>query len=227
MTQAKQERKHWLVEHRSGTAQELLLEAGEDSMARRVSFLHVVKPALVLGSAQSATGFDSEALYRAGIDLVRRRSGGGGVLLVPDQTLWVDVSIDRSDSLWREDVGAAFQWLGQVWVEVCKTLGLDAVAYEGKLQSTRWSDLICFAGVGSGEVLIGGRKAVGMSQRRGRAGAKFQCAVLKRWEPESLLSLLAIDEGQRSEALRDLCDAAVGIGFEDDVIEGALVEALP
>ena len=42
---------------------------------------------------------------------------------------------------------------------------------------TGWCPLVCFAGVGPGEVLAGGRKLVGISQRRTRAGARFQCAV--------------------------------------------------
>ncbi len=55
----------------------------------------------------------------------------------------------------------------------------------------------CFAGLGPGEVTIGGRKAVGISQRRTRAGARFQCVAYERWDPGPLAALL---RGCRPEA---------------------------
>ncbi len=54
-----------------------------------------------------------------------------------------------------------------------------------------WSDRVCFAGVGPGEVLYDGTKLVGVSQRRTRSGARFQCVLLHRWRPERLIGLLA------------------------------------
>jgi hypothetical protein len=56
---------------------------------------------------------------------------------------------------------------------------------------TAWSRLVCFAGIGPGEVLVGGRKAVGISHRRTRAGARFQCVAHRRWPGEELVALLA------------------------------------
>ena len=40
--------------------------------------------------------------------------------------------------------------------------------------TTPWSDLVCFAGLGPGEVLLDGRKLVGLSQRRTRNGVRIQ-----------------------------------------------------
>ncbi len=55
----------------------------------------------------------------------------------------------------------------------------------------RWAELVCFAGIGPGEVLLGGRKLVGISQRRTRNGSRFQCMVHTRWSPDVLVDLLA------------------------------------
>ena len=49
--------------------------------------------------------------------------------------------------------------------------------------ATAWSKLVCFAGLGPGEVTVAGAKVVGMGQRRTRAGALFQCAALLEWAP--------------------------------------------
>jgi lipoate-protein ligase A len=55
---------------------------------------------------------------------------------------------------------------------------------------TRWSSLVCFSGLGPGEVHADGRKVVGISQRRTRRWARFQCAAYLHWDPAALVSLL-------------------------------------
>ena len=52
-------------------------------------------PALVLGSTQRARSSTHAACAAAGIEVVRRRSGGGAVLVEPGRVLWVDVLAAR------------------------------------------------------------------------------------------------------------------------------------
>ena len=56
-----------------------------------------------------------------------------------------------------------------------------------------WCPLVCFAGIGPGEVLLDGVKLVGISQRRSRPGSRFQCAVHTAWRPAALVALLRDD----------------------------------
>ena len=109
--------------------------------------------------------------------VVRRRSGGGGVLLVPGQVLWVDLLVPRADPWWSDDVGRAAHPIGELWAVALARLGLDAEVHRGPMGASAWSPVLCFAGLGPGEVTVGGRKVVGVAQRRTRAGACFQCAV--------------------------------------------------
>jgi hypothetical protein len=51
---------------------------------------------------------------------------------------------------------------------------------------------VCFAGLGPGEVTVDGRKAVGIAQRRTRAGSLFQCAVPLRWDGARLARALVL-----------------------------------
>jgi lipoate-protein ligase A len=75
-----------------------------------------------------------------------------------------------------------------------------------------WSIRVCFAGTGPGEVTLDGRKVVGISQRRTRQGALFQCAVIVSWDPAGLLDVLALEADERDAGAADLADVALGVG---------------
>ena len=102
---------------------------------------------------------------------MRRRSGGGAVLVGPGQAVWIDVVVPAGDPLWADDVGRAGWWLGEVWAAALAAAGLPGgEVWRGAQVRSAWSDRVCFAGLGAGEVTVGGRKVVGISQRRTRAG---------------------------------------------------------
>lgn len=164
---------------------------------RHLWWFEVDRPAVVLGSSQSETTVDLAACEAAGMQVVRRRSGGGAVMLLPHEVMWLDVIIDRDDARWDDDVGRAMWWIGEAWIQALTELGVGAggtgplaVHREG-LVSNPWSRLVCFAGLGPGEVTLNGHKLVGISQRRTRGVARFQCAVYRQWRPEVLINVLA------------------------------------
>ncbi|MDQ1492944.1 MAG: lipoate---protein ligase [Actinomycetota bacterium] len=206
---------------------------GERSAARPVGersvvVLDVVRPTLVLGSSQKDDVVDWDRVRERGAEVVRRRSGGSAVLVEPGAAVWVDVTIPAGDPRWDHDVGRAFHWLGAVWAEVLDAglpAGRAARWHDGPMQRTPWSASVCFAGLGPGEITVDGRKVVGMSQRRTREAALFQCCAALRWEPERLLDLLALDDAARALGAAELADVAAGIGRDVDLV-GGLVDAL-
>ena len=148
------------------------------------------RSAIVLGSSQPAEHVVPVACALAGIDIVRRRSGGGAVLLQPGDALWVDVLIPSGHPRWTADINSSAWWLGEAWQRALRTVGVDGTTvHRGPMIRTPWSGHLCFAGVGGGEVLLGGRKVVGISQRRTRAGARFQCALYHVWRPDAHVGL--------------------------------------
>lgn len=181
-------------------------------------------PALVLGSTQRPEVVAPDA----SIEVVRRRSGGGAVLVVPGAQLWVDVLLPADDPRWEADVGRSFLWLGDAWVAALTSLGLTVRRHDGPMVTTRWSPLICFAGLGPGEVVDAeGRKLVGISQRRTRSGARFQCSVaLRPWDPQPIVALLALSEIEQAEAVADLTDVVGHVPFEHDVVLEAFLRQL-
>lgn len=217
----------WVVNRAKGRAGDFHARALVEPVERSLSVLDVERQALVLGSTQPEDHVDRAAVAVAGIDLVRRRSGGGAVLLVPGSALWVDVVVPRADPCWCDDVGRATHWLGGVWQSALADLGVAATVHTGALMSTPWSALVCFAGLGPGEVSAGGRKLVGISQRRTRAGARFQCVVHRHWDPAPLLALLALDHEERARATTGLTGVATGLDRPTAEVVEALVAHMP
>ena len=160
---------------------------GRDLPAERsVWNVDITSPAIVLGSRQTETELDLVACANENVEIVRRRSGGGMVLLSPGKQVWLDVVIPKNDRLWIDDVGRASWWLGDVWLGVIKslapTVALTAHVHQQNLATGEYGDLVCFSGVGLGEVVMpdtAGRpaKIVGISQRRTQEAARFQCTM--------------------------------------------------
>ncbi len=210
----------WRVDTRRASAAELHASDPEPGGGRAVWRLEVDAAALVLGSTQPDDVVDRRAADELEVAIARRRSGGGAVALVPGEALWVDVVVPAGDALWDDDVGRSFHWLGRCWADALRTLGLDDVAvHEGVSCQTTVGRLVCFGGLGSGEVTVGGHKAVGLSQRRTREFARFQCVVHTRWRPELYRRLLApaLAQGDHAASLDSLSVATVPAGALDDL----------
>jgi lipoate-protein ligase A len=223
----------WRIEHRRGPAGVLHAEGaslvdstgpGSDRPLERViRVLSADRPAVVLGSAQPETDVDRVRAEASGTEVARRRSGGGAVLVGPDQVMWIDVVVPAGDPLWQVDVGRAGWWLGDCWAAaVTDVTGREADPWRGGLVRTGWSSRVCFAGLGPGEVTVAGAKVVGVSQRRTRRGALLQSAALLQWRPADLLDVLALSDQDRRGGPGELAGVAAGLG----PVGPALLEAL-
>ncbi len=203
----------WTVEERFGRAADLFIARSWERVdSPTVRVLKVSAPTIVLGSSQSLDVVDVEACTAEGVEVVRRRSGGGAVWL-DDDMVWVDVFVPAGHHRWDADIGRSMWWLGEAWAEALSSSGVaDAIVHREAILRTRWSSLVCFAGVGAGEVVVDGRKVVGISQRRTRVGALFQCGVLRRWEPTDFIAFLRVDGGPARNVIGAALES-VGLGI--------------
>jgi lipoate---protein ligase len=214
----------WEVSHSRASAAEHHGRVVPEGAGRLLWVHEVTRPALVLGSTQDESVVDLGLARALGVEVVRRRSGGGAVLLIPGEVAWLDVVVPAGDPLWDEDVGRSFQWLGHVWQRALVDVGIGGTTvHAGALHCGVWGRLICFAAVGPGELTLAERKVVGISQRRTRTAARFQCAVYRRWDPELLAQLLRLD----ADAARALRAVAVGVGAHPREIVAAFSAHLP
>lgn len=195
---------------------------------RAVVARRVARPTLVLGSTQDLSVVDRRAVADRGVEILRRRSGGGAVLVRPGSALWLDAWVPRDDPLWEDDVRRSAQWVGRWWATA---LELDAAAvHSGPPVDAGWSRLLCFAGVGPGEVVVGQRKLVGVAQWRGREGALAQSLAYLAVDWDEVAGLLRLGRdhdavvavlARRTASLADL-----GMGDAETMIR-RLAAALP
>jgi lipoate-protein ligase A len=216
----------WRVERWSGDLATFLERSWPQPVAPTVSVVRVDRPALVLGSTQPPDVVDGGRAEEAGVEVLRRHSGGGAVLLHPGRVAWVDVFIPAGDDLWNPDLVRSFAWLGQVWVDALADLGVAARMKERPGDRGRWQTLACFASTGAGEVTVAGRKVVGISQRRSRLGSRFQCAALLGWDAARTAALLALAPADQRRLAGYLLEAAAGLGRSVDEVEDAVLARL-
>lgn len=233
----------WFVERRTGDAASL--HAAPIDPRRTVRIHSVDRPAIVLGSTQDRSDVDEPTARRLGVDVVRRRSGGGAVYLAPGSQVWMDVVVPSDDPLHEDDVERAAWWVGDWWAAALAGLAgrvagpgddpsaSDAfVVHRSPLGDRAAGRIACFAALGPGEVAIEAdgttMKLVGISQRRTRQAARFQTVAHTRWDAGDLLGLLAPAAAAQVDAPLRNRVAPVGGGTVDaERLLDVLLRTLP
>jgi len=198
--------------------------------------------ALVLGKGQADSDVDRAAAVAGDVEITRRSGGGGAVLVAPGAQVWLEIWVPRADPLWDDDIVVGAQWVGDTWVRALASLGArDLEVHAGRATHTAWSDVVCFAGIGPGEVLAAGRKVVGVSQRRTKEGARIHTVAPLHWDDEAIALLVGGGRAMGTGTDRDaaaLATVATGLDLVvGDVVgpgvsvvravEAALASALP
>ncbi len=166
-------------------------------------------PAVSIGYAQPLAAVDRDACRRAGVDVVRRITGGRAVLHEDEVTY----SVAALEGALPGGVLATYRLLAGALVTGLRLLGVEAevvasaacapLAGTGRASGAgrTASPLPCFAAPGRYEIAAGGRKLVGSAQAR-RGGALLQHGSLPlTFRPERLLALLGMgDAGSEGDA---------------------------
>jgi lipoate---protein ligase len=174
-------------------------------------------PTIILGAGQQASGVDLEACKVAGVRVIKRNSGGASVYADPS-LLGLDVALPPLHPLLGEDVVESYRWLGEVWLHALDFLGIagNLVSIDESRAQRRTSApeeailrLACFGTLSPYEVVVDGRKLVGLSQVRRTGRALFQSGVYLTFRAEPLSELLVAAD--RVTAVRTLERVATGL----------------
>lgn len=173
------------------------------------------RPTLSLGYAQRAADFDPAMLAAAGVDLVRRPTGGRAVLHAGDLTYAV-VASGLPGS-----VSASYRLIADALVHGLAGLGLAPAVVPGQARPGR--SAACFASATRADLAIDGRKVVGSAQLR-RGGAVLQHGTIYLERPAALAARLLPDETDVAD-LAALLGAAPTFEVVRDAIAGGIAAA--
>jgi lipoate-protein ligase A len=119
-------------------------------------------PTLSLGRNQRARGlYDEEGLRRAGVDVVRRPTGGRALLHHREITYSVAAPVPEGESM-----PVAFSRINALLRTALLALGVEVAEAVPAGRARSPTPLPCFAEPAAGELVLGGRKLVGSAQWR-------------------------------------------------------------
>lgn len=192
-----------------------LLASAAETGAPATAWTVADPPALVLGRSARDPLIDREACRAEGVDVVRRASGGGPLLWDAD-LLGLDVALPAGHRLAGSDIVRTYRWLGEALADALRGLGAEDVHVIGIAEAREGPhDEVaeaCFGGLSPYEVLVRGRKVVGLSQVRRRAGTLLQAGIARRFDAARLGRLMGRDDdfaGALSRRAAGLSDVGV------------------
>jgi lipoate-protein ligase A len=199
----------------------------DELRARDVATVYLARadlPTLVLGGHQSPEIVNS---IKVSHTPVRRRRGGGGLVLLRPDDLWIDWWIPHDDARWSHDVRVSSLLVGSWWASALRVrTRQDVSVHEGPLEGSEAHRVVCFAGRGPGEVFVAGHKAVGLTQWRVREGV-FLSTVLHVGATTDVLDYLNEVPSGLAAALDHHTLSSLRIGDREELIEELVAMSSP
>ncbi len=176
------------------------------------------QPALVLGNGQKPEVVDFAACRAASVEVFKRTSGGTAVL-ADRYALSMEVALPVTHPLATGDIVRGYQWIGELWAQALRVLGseearaipMEEVRALPPIPKDDPLRMACYGTLSPYEAVVGQRKVVGLCQVRRRSAMLYQVGVHFRWQPEALVALLALPDGERASLAKRLHTTAAGL----------------
>jgi lipoate-protein ligase A len=186
---------------------------------------------LSIGLAQRIADVDRQAATAAGVQLVRRSSGGTAVLH-RDQIGW-SVSLPAGHRLAPADIVESYRRHGEIARLFCAKLGVAGEAVSPEQARAPLADpalaAACFGSLAPYEIVVdGARKLIGWGQVRRRGIVMHHAVLSRRFDASALVALLNTDRTRLADLLAARItglDEAAGRRPAAREIEAALIAA--
>jgi lipoate-protein ligase A len=159
-------------------------------------------PCLSLGRNQSLADADLEACLAAGVDIVRRPTGGRAILHTDELTY--SIALHQSDPRSAGDVVDCYRRLSEGLLAGLHLLGVDAVQATGQPSPTSDPAAVCFEMPTNYEIITGGRKLVGSAQWRSRGGVLQHGTLPLHGSLTRIISYLALPDRHKESQRHSL-----------------------
>jgi lipoate-protein ligase A len=204
---------------------EAIAERCRDSGTLRFYAWH--SGAVSLGYAQRAGEIDASACRRSGVEVVRRPTGGRAVLHHLELTFSLVLPL-------RPEWAPPSTMENHRRIHRCLAHGLDALGVSGPIEQTAGrtdgvGSVFCVAAAGPCELLVGGKKLVGVAQRRFRSALLQQGTILCDFDVHAYLEVLPGGDHERHrERFSQVGSLREALGGVPDrrVVEAAVAEAI-
>jgi len=163
-------------------------------------------PCLSLGRSQSASEVDSSACRAAGIDLVRRPTGGRAILHTDELTY--SVALLQDDPRAAGGVMASYRRLSEGLLAGLRALGAEVGQATGQRKPAAELTPVCFETPSDYEITVGGRKLVGSAQWRGRGGVLQHGSLPLYGDLGRIVDYLTFAEAEREQQRRAVRERA-------------------
>lgn len=185
-------------------------------------------PCLSLGRSQKLAEADLAACRAAGVDVVRRPTGGRSILHTGELTY--SVSLLQSDPRAQGGIVEGYRRLSEGLLAGLRRLGVPAVQAEGRKAPGGDETAVCFETPAGYEITVGGRKLVGSAQWRARGGVLQHGTLPLGGDLARILDCLAFSPAEREAQRRRLhrraltLEEATGAVLPFDRVARALAE---
>jgi len=186
-------------------------------------------PAVSLGYFQNTSReIDVEACRQAGIDIVRRPTGGKAVLHEHELTYSLSAAVDRP--LFTGDILGTYRVISDCIAEALRRLGLaPEMASDGRSAAGTPLEAYCFAAPSRYELLVGGRKICGSAQVRTSGSFLQHGSLLIDIDPARTAAVMRVSAdgvAASTTTLREQLGRAIGADELARVLRGAFEDTL-
>jgi lipoate-protein ligase A len=185
-------------------------------------------PCLSLGRSQGLAEVDLAACRAAGVDVVRRPTGGRAILHTDELTY--SVSLLHTDVRAKGGIVEGYRRLSEGLLAGLHSLGVDATQAAGQRMPGGETTAVCFETPSDYEITVAGRKLVGSAQWRARGGVLQHGTLPLCGDLARIVDYLAFSDDERTGQRRRLhskaltMEEAIGVVLPFDRVAQALAE---
>ena len=185
-------------------------------------------PCLSLGRSQGLAEADLAACNAAGVDIVRRPTGGRSILHTDELTY--SVSLVQTDPRTKGGIVEGYRRLSEGLLAGLHSLGVEATQAAGQRIPDSETTAVCFETPSDYEITVAGRKLVGSAQWRARGGVLQHGTLPLCGNLARIVDYLAFSDAERIAQRRRLhlkaltMEEAIGVVFSFDSVAHALAE---
>jgi lipoate-protein ligase A len=159
-------------------------------------------PCLSLGRNQPLADVDRHACRIAGMDVVRRPTGGRAILHTDELTY--SVALLQTDPRAAGDILTSYCCLSEGLLAGLRRLGLEVAQTAGKSKAPADPSAVCFEVPSNYEITVGGRKLVGSAQWRVKGGLLQHGTLPLQGDITRVVTCLTFSEAERQAQRRAL-----------------------